>query len=178
MTKRKPPEDHLPDGHPPKYKEDFNEITYRYCLLGKTNDEIAKLLEIGNSTFCRWLKLYPKFWQAVYDGREFADAQVVASLFRRSIGFTDKTGTYHPPDPRSIQFWLKNRQRKQWREKHEIEIDMTVRPSIIKRRDGSTEELGFIDRDTVEAEVVKQVELVVEDIIKGEDSYNDEGEDI
>jgi hypothetical protein len=80
-------------------------------------------------------------------------------LFKRARGFTrrsEKIGfheggvvraetlTYYPPEPRSIEFWLKNRRPKDWREKvdHNISADEsleTILQAIANKKKGDAD---------------------------------------
>ena len=86
----------------------------------------------------QWLIHQPEFAEAVKRGRERADVLVAKSLFKRATGITkkvsktviDKFGEerqltseeYFPPDTAAAFIWLKNRQPKLWRDKHEVEV--------------------------------------------------------
>jgi len=126
-----------PRGRPTKYKEEFCELVHNYCLLGATNEDLAKFLCVGLSSIDKWIREKPKFSSAVKSGREEADAQVAKSLFKRATGFSCKetktashegriTDTmdidkHYPPDVNAQTFWLRNRRPDLWREKQEIE---------------------------------------------------------
>ena len=70
------------------------------------------------------------------EGRDVADADVAQSLLHKAKGFTHPDGKvltiageaqqveynrYFPPDTQAAIFWLRNRRRKQWRERSEHE---------------------------------------------------------
>jgi hypothetical protein len=126
-------------GPAPSYKPDFCPIAYKFCLLGATNEDLARLFEVSLSTIGNWLARYPAFRKAVQDGREVADADVALSLLQKAKGFTHPDvkilqvdgapqevpyNRYFPPDTQAATFWLRNRRHKQWRER--IEHEHTV----------------------------------------------------
>lgn len=126
-------------GRPTKYKEEYNELVYNYCLLGAIDEELASFLDVHVSTIHQWKLDYPDFSDSIKRGKEQADAKVAMALYHRATGYehadvdikvidgqvvqTPLVKRY-PPDPTSMIFWLKNRQSSKWREKREfIEID-------------------------------------------------------
>ena len=126
-------------GRPSLYKEEYNELVYKLCLLGSTDKEIADIIGVEETTINNWKLNKPGFFESLKKGKDVADAEVANKLYQRAKGFTktttrqvqDKQGevvdmiteTYYPPDPVSIIFWLKNRQPQKWRDKQVIEND-------------------------------------------------------
>lgn len=115
----------------------------KLCLLGATNQELAQMLEVADTTIDLWLKTHPEFSGAVKEGRDAADANVANRLYSRAMGYEHKavkivadakTGAEHiveyveryPPDTAACIFWLKNRQRAKWRDKHDVEHSGTI----------------------------------------------------
>jgi hypothetical protein len=123
-------------GRPTKYQASHATQAFKLALLGATDEEIANCWGISIPTFYLWLKKHPPLSKALRKGKEDADANVAHSLYKKANGydrrtfkvFKDKDGvtevpfTEHvPPDTASAIFWLKNRQRGKWRDKHELE---------------------------------------------------------
>src|ERR1700716_422489 len=73
-------------GPTPNYKPDFCPITYKFCLLGATNDDLAGLFEVSLATIDNWLRRYPASRKAVQDGRDVADSDVAHSLHQQAKG--------------------------------------------------------------------------------------------
>ena len=136
-------------GRPSKYKEEYNEIAYKLCLLGMTNDELAKYFEVSPATIDKWIAEKPEFSGSLKAGREEADSNVSDRLYKRAIGYScpeekvfcnngeiiSTTVIKHfPPDPTSAIFWLKNRQRGRWRDKipENIEENSDAEPVVIE----------------------------------------------
>ena len=136
MTKKKPVEEkkkkgrkslYNPDNHPKKAGE--------LALVGKTDIQIAKALGISEVTLNTWKKQYPDFLLSLKDNKDIVDAGVVNSLLQRANGYEyTETSVKEDPDKGTIVttttktvvpdvtaqiFWLKNRQPKDWRDKHE-----------------------------------------------------------
>lgn len=122
------PTDHQPDKYP--------EMAKQHCLLGAIDTELADLFGVSVATINTWKVKYPKFLESIKEGKASADARVANSLYHRALGYShpeDKvfcqnsevtvvpTTKHYPPDATSAIFWLKNRQRDKWRDKHEIE---------------------------------------------------------
>jgi len=116
--------------------------------MGATDQQLADFLEIDHATLNRWKKKHPAFRDSL-KGKLEADAKVVASLYKRAIGFKTKEITYEktesrglpspgdnegytkrivvkevPPDVTAQIFWLKNRQRDNWKSYHPTEISI------------------------------------------------------
>ena len=136
MTKKRAPTTTTkrPHGRPTKYKPEYDELAFKYCLLGATNEKLAELFEVAVSSIDLWIADHASFSGAVKAGREEADAKVADSLYRRALGYEHqavkivadaRTGAEHivpyteryPPDTTAAIFWLKNRQRAQWRDR-------------------------------------------------------------
>lgn len=107
-------------GRPTKYDPSLCDRVKDLCLMGATDAEISEIIEIHIDTFYTWKNKYPEFSDAIKEGKEIADANVVKSLYKRANGFKEDD-KYFPPDPTSCIFWLKNRRRHQWRDKQDIE---------------------------------------------------------
>lgn len=112
-------------------------------------------------TIHHWKLAHPEFLHALKAGKEEADASVAKSLYQRALGYShaavkiitvadgNNQGShveqvpyteYYPPDTTACIFWLKNRQREQWRDKldHEVRVDSARLKSM------SDEELAAI----------------------------------
>lgn len=119
-----------------KYKPEYDELAYNYCLLGAKDTQLADFFNVCEKTINTWKKQHPTFLQSLKKGKEVADAEVASALFHRAKGYshpevkvfnnqgeivTYDTVKHYAPDPTSAIFWLKNRQSKLWRDKQEIE---------------------------------------------------------
>jgi hypothetical protein len=120
-------------GGPEKYKEEYADQAFKYCLLGADDAKLAMMFEVSEKTISTWKKKYEKFATALKDGKDRADAEVANSLYRRAVGFENnevelkvvsmgaQMGSevqqipvvkYYAPDPKAAQYWLNNRRRK------------------------------------------------------------------
>jgi DNA-binding XRE family transcriptional regulator len=126
----------MPAGRPSKYKSEYVEQTYKLCLLGATDKDLASFFDTSEQTINQWKKDHPEFLESIKKGKEIADANVASKLYHRAIGYEhpeDKifnnngeemivpTIKHYAPDPTAAIFWLKNRQPAKWRDKQEIE---------------------------------------------------------
>ena len=124
-------------GRTPSYTPAYCTVAYKFCLLGATNEDLAGVFGVSRNTIGNWLARYPEFRKAMQDGRDVADA--AHALLQKAKGFTHKDvkilqlgggaeqieyNRYFPPDTQAAMFWLRNRRRKQWRER--IEHEHTV----------------------------------------------------
>lgn len=123
-------------GRPTDFKEEYNELAYKFCLLGATDKKLGEFFGVDESTINNWKNAHPEFLESIKKGKCQADATVAESLFHRAKGYShpeDKifnndgeemivaTTKHYPPDATSAIFWLKNRQPKEWRDKQEIQ---------------------------------------------------------
>ena len=145
---------------PTKFKPEFVEQARKLAKLGATDREAAEFFEVNESTLHLWKHTHPEFSEALNVGKEAADARVVQSLYRRAVGYSHDDvhiSTYegavtltpiikhYPPDPTSMIYWLKNRQRDKWRDKQEDaptdvnEVAKAIR-DILKAVDAETDD--------------------------------------
>lgn len=123
-------------GAPTKYKDEYCDQAYKYCLLGATDKQLAEFFDIAESTLNNWKVAHPKFVESIKKGKQLADAEVASSLYHRAMGYehpevkvfnnqgeiiTYDCVKHYAPDPTAAIFWLKNRQPKNWRDKQEIQ---------------------------------------------------------
>ena len=102
--------------------------------LGLTDEQIGRIIGVTEMTVNRWKK-DNSFLLALKKGKEKADMKVVESLYQRAIGyshedtyFSNYQGTvtatpytkHYAPDPTSMIFWLKNRDKTNWRDVQDI----------------------------------------------------------
>lgn len=135
-------------GRPSKLTRKVLEKTRILAEKGLSDSQLCHVFEISVDTINEWKK-NPKFSEALKGGKANADERVVNSLYHRACGYShpeDKifnnngvplivnTIKHYPPDTAAIEFWLTNRQPKDWKRKHEvsgpdggpIEIDVCV----------------------------------------------------
>jgi hypothetical protein len=108
-----------PDYHP--------EQAFKYALLRKTQDDLARLFEISTDTLDKWLARYKKLRQRWDEGGEHADAEVAHALWQRATGRTRVRATKimqyegapvivpyierFAPDVKAAETWLNVRQK-------------------------------------------------------------------
>lgn len=118
-------------GRPTDYKDEYCELGRQFCLLGATDAKLAEFFGVVVSTIYKWKNDHPEFSDALNSGKDEADAKVSDALYNRALGYSHKDTdirvldgkivqteiTKHfPPDPTSMIFWLKNRQKDLWRD--------------------------------------------------------------
>lgn len=123
-------------GRPTDYREEYDALATKYCMLGATNANLAAFFDCAESTIDNWMNAHPSFMDAIKEGREVADANVASRLYSRAMGYTHqaekifadaKTGEvlrvdtteHYPPETAAAIFWLKNRRPDMWRDKRE-----------------------------------------------------------
>lgn len=125
-------------GRPTKYQPEKHVREVReLCLLGLTDEEIARVFDVSVQTLNTWKHQHPDFLESMRDGKEKADARVAARLYERAMGYEhpdvhitafrgEITETpvirIYPPDTQAARFWLMNRQPSRFRERTVTEI--------------------------------------------------------
>jgi len=138
-------------GRPTKYKPEFAKQAAKACEAGFTDRDIAELLGVDERTLNRWKHDHPEFCQSVKVGKAAADDRVEQSLYRKATGYSfnsEKLFCYEgvvtraavvehvPPSDTAAIFWLKNRRKETWRDKHEVEhsVDGDLAAILAARR--------------------------------------------
>jgi len=132
-----------------KYKPNFPERAKEYAKKGLIEAQIAKNLGIGVTTFNKYKKEYPEFYEALKNGKIGPDDEVENALFKRALGYEYEevkteyltTGNVRrtvytrkmAPDVTAQIFWLKNRRPDRWRDKIEHEHKVEVTGFDVKR---------------------------------------------
>jgi hypothetical protein len=124
-------------GRPTKYKEEYVDLAYKFCLLGADDKDLARMFDVEEQTINNWKTEHPEFFESLKRGKEEADATIAQKLYHRAKGYEhpeDKifndngkplivpTIKHYPPDTTAAIFWLKNRQPQRWRDRVETEI--------------------------------------------------------
>ncbi len=130
-----------------KYDDRFVKIAKVLCMRGGTDEDLAEAFGVSRRTIIRWKKEHEDFYEAMTEGKDYADSEVELSLYKRAKGIKkktsvtkkivemDKDGNTKPvkietltteedivPDVGACCFWLKNRRPDIWRDKQDIGI--------------------------------------------------------
>jgi hypothetical protein len=98
-------------------------------------------------TIYRWKSDHDKFCQSLKAGKNVADDRVERSLYQKAVGYEqDEVKIFMPagadnpvyapfrakiaPDTTAAIFWLKNRRKEDWRDKHDHEVTGQVGVTI------------------------------------------------
>ena len=121
-------------GRPSRYLKRFDDVVYKLCLLGSTDEQIAEIIGVSVATLNIWKIKHPTFVESLKRGKAHADSCVAQALFLRACGYTHPQVkvfcndgdivTYdgfkhYPPDTAACFIWLKNRAG--WKDKQEHE---------------------------------------------------------
>lgn len=106
--------------------------------MGATLVELAKFFAVSEETICYWQQTNADFSSALKLGRDASDERVVRSMYAKALGFektieeevqgkdgevrTIRKKIYIPPSDTAAIFWLKNRRKNEWRDRHEYEV--------------------------------------------------------
>ena len=126
---------------PTKWNDDRTREGFELALLGLTDEEMARVMDVDINTLNKWKRVHPVFRQALIEGKDKADAKVVHSLYRRATGFTIKemhvcmyrgrviqtpVDKYYAPDSWAANKWLSVRQRNKWADVSRVETSSTI----------------------------------------------------
>lgn len=132
-----PPITFSPPGQPTLYKTEYDEVVYRFAILGYEDDELAQFLGISRDTLYEWMKRHQTFSDSRARGKEKSNSEVEAALRERALGYTHKTekvflgpggqivthvsDQHYPPDAKSVELWLNNRSPARWKDRRVVE---------------------------------------------------------
>lgn len=130
------------------YKTEYVEQSRKLAAMGATDEQIADFFSVALRTLNNWKKKDDDLVAALKDGKDRYDTSMVeASLRDRAIGYSHKAvdiravngdivvteyTKHYPPDPTAAIFWLKNRNRDRWKDKHEIDHDVGEDSSLTR----------------------------------------------
>lgn len=138
-------------GRPTLYRPEYAEEQKKLLMLGATDQEVADYFGVAKSTIYEWRLKNQEFSDSVLEGRQRPDMEVAFSAYERAKGkwITEEVPTkvkriiygengkkiqeheevvithvqkFIPPDPTSIQFWLKNRKQVAWQDRKQVEV--------------------------------------------------------
>jgi len=155
-------------GRPALYKDEYVKLAYNYCLLGATDADLAHYFEVEETTVNNWKIAHVDFFESIKKGKVEADAKVAKSLYKRAIGYDQKTDKifqfqgepvvvptidHIQPDTTAQIFWLKNRQPAKWRDKIEIDQNITgdfaININVVSMQDLHKQEALPAKKDTI-----------------------------
>jgi hypothetical protein len=140
----------MDNGRPTKYNPIYNEQVIKLCRLGATDKDLASFFNVCEATINNWKKEDNGFLESLRAGKMEADNEVANSLYKRATGY-EHEDTYlsnyegrvsltpyikrYPPDATSMIFWLKNRRPDLWRDKQELDANLSgnITVNIIKK---------------------------------------------
>jgi hypothetical protein len=150
----------------------FPHIAYVLCKeRGFTNEELARVFDVSRSTVNQWMWQHDEFKKCVKRGRDEYDSENVENaLKKRALGYsyteTHRTRTkligVRPngvevtipalsittvekevaADPRSIMYWLQNRQPERWRNTIKIDIAANKAPDEFADQELAIEDMS------------------------------------
>lgn len=129
-----------------KLTKDLKSWILYLCKEGKTNEEIASIVNINASTLYAWQKKYPELKESIKEAKKSTDDLVEEALLDCALGYDyeeeklltvsdgGKMGSHverhsitmhRHKDPRAIMFWLKNRRPDSWRDLKAVEAEVS-----------------------------------------------------
>ena len=73
-----------------KFQDKYISDVKKLALLGLTDKEIANFFEVEESLLHHWFEKYPEFASAHHSGKLGANGEVIAALYKRAKGFTQR----------------------------------------------------------------------------------------
>ena len=136
MQKKKTKEVH---GYDEWLKADKKKLIREWGAMGLSEGQIANNMGISRTTLYTWKNDCKDLAELIQSAKQTADTEVMNALYERAKGYTyvetksrknEETGKmevveeyerHQPADLSAIQFWLKNRQPAEWKQKPEDE---------------------------------------------------------
>ncbi len=143
-------------GRPSKFNEALALRMLEMAKKGATDQQMADAIGVDVSTLGNWKAGRKDFLEALKGAKDVADQIVEATLFQRACGYRHKAvkffcseGTIltqeyeevYAPDTVACIFWLKNRKPEDWRDKQDIDLNVST-PFILKKRNGEEIVMG------------------------------------
>jgi hypothetical protein len=75
-------------GRSSDYKSEHSNLAHKFCMLGTTDDELARLFDAGRGAIDDWIGEIPDFAAAITAGRDLADATFAERLYAGAIGYS------------------------------------------------------------------------------------------
>lgn len=131
----------MPAGRPSEYDSIDLDQVKALATRGWTDQEMADFFGVHVSNWYRWKGRHEAFREALKDWKAEADARVERSLYERAIGYShpeDKifndggtplvvpTTKHYAPDTTAGIFWLKNRDRENWRDRQDVDASLKI----------------------------------------------------
>lgn len=152
-------------GRPTKWSEEIRQRILMLAERGFTDKEMAFVIGVTDTSLNNWKIKYPSFFESLKDSKLIADQKVERALFEKATGYkymTQKPVTVSdgkdsgshvelvdyeesiPPSDTSMIFWLKNRQPEKWRDKTEVNnnvsggLSLTLNKRVINSKQDIT----------------------------------------
>lgn len=130
-------------GRPTKYRPEYAEQARKLCLLGLTDGELGDFFGVDEATIHRWKHTHKDFCESILTGKMLADSDVADSLYKSAVGghfISEERPVGGENGPASVQplkrqvapsvqaqsLWLRNRQPRLWRDRIEVQADITT----------------------------------------------------
>lgn len=131
-------------GRPTKFDQTLFNIAMNLYKQGKTDREVADICGVHESTINLWKKNNANFFESLKNAKAIANKRVENALYERAIGYSHKETQVkvvsdgkdmgsriervnidknYPPDTRACEFWLMNRDPKNWKSTQKIEFN-------------------------------------------------------
>lgn len=139
-----------------KYSADRPRQAFELALLGATNEDMARVMDVSVQTIEYWCRTKPEFRNRMNEGKMAADAKVARALFESATGYSHpdcqiflntievmddqgnvierrkeplivETVKHYPPNAFAAFKWLTIRQRSKWTDIMKSQVEHTHR---------------------------------------------------
>lgn len=128
------------------FAPDELDLVRMIALRGSSDAEMAEFFGVAPAVWHAWQQRYPSFAKAIEAGRTRADANVLAALYQRCVGYNYEeqqavggrdpevleVKRHAPPSVDGIKLWMTNRQREYWRSRESLEHSTPDGPIGVK----------------------------------------------
>lgn len=123
-------------GQPSPFGGIDQEQIKKLAKVGWTDAQMSDFFGVTESTWTNWKKKHTRFFVSLKAWKDEFDSKIERKLAQRAMGYEYKEITYDKsnkkvkavtkeviPDVTAQIFWLKNRKPKEWRDKHQVEVE-------------------------------------------------------
>jgi hypothetical protein len=170
-------------GRPTKWNKALEAKLVKLAKLGMTDKQLAASVDICEDTLNNWKLEYPDFFESLKKSKVMSDGSVERSLYEKAMGyehpsthFSNHMGNVtetpyikkYAPDTTAQIFWLKNRNPDRWRDKTEVDnnisggLSVTVEKNTIYSKEDLKQTVRTKTISPTETEVVTETVKTVD----------------